>query len=422
MSVDLRVVFLHGCVFLLRVRGMVPSFSFYIRIVMRELRRIGRGKCVAMLVLAIVMNFVDAYPPGTVFNDGEYKALCGVFHASLDLWNASRESNLKLGAGLEISLSQALFGKESGGSIEDITESLPPEYNNAPHRGWMCGYCSHTEPAHPGKSITHDLMCLCTPGQYAEPFYGYYWLFGFRENGFKLCGKLRQEMGVDLRHGWYSEGRKKQAKGLDMSWKAVIMGCVNSWKNGNITGSPDLSEKLTRLNTTLQEFVSKLYKDDKRRPKLGGTHGDKKESDGTTEQHIHVRYRYCGEPRRGGGRPKRPWWKKMQDVLKKTKSQLFLEHSTPTLPEENEDDTEQGEGQEEDFETVEGGLESGTPEVIKSPKQGENITHTNGPTNSTIWSLNGTDNVNSTYPRLEYLRSSTTITRPLCLLSTSFLI
>ncbi|CCD17088.1 Variant surface glycoprotein [Trypanosoma congolense IL3000] len=387
---------------------------------MREPRMIVKGTCMIM-VLAMVVNLVHAYPPGTVFNDGEYKTLCPVFQASLDLWNATLNSEVKLSGGLKKALGQAIFGSASGGDMDSLKDELPKDYRNPGHRGRRCGLCRNKDSYFPGRSITHDIMCLCTPGKDAEPFYGYYWWFGYyyKANGFKLCGQLREEMGVDLSHGWYEEGTGKKANGLEKSWSAAVMGCVNSWRNSTKTANHSLEERLTKLKETLDIFTKKFFKDRNRWDKLGGFKEHSTESDGKDEKNIHVRYGPCGGS-------KTPWWKRLQDLLRKnTNEKLLIKPSAAMQAEGSEGEPEE----QEDEESLEeaGDMESGEPTTQEgSSQQGpiENGTQTmtQSRTNSTTSVVNTTGVGNSTYPRLEYLRSSTTITRPLCLLSASFLI
>ncbi|CCD14286.1 Variant surface glycoprotein [Trypanosoma congolense IL3000] len=395
----------------------------------REPRTIGKGMlAVVVVVMAMVIGGVVAYPPGSVFNDEEYKALCDVFQASLDLWNASRTSSKKLDNLLEKHLCQALFGKSSGGKVDDFKEILPQEYNDPGYRLYRCGYCDYNTETYPGKSITHDLMCLCTPGKDAEPFYGYYWwIFGYyhKENGFKLCGRLREEMGVDLSHGWYAHKGKHQAKGLENSWKTVTMGCFNGWKNSNKTANQTLEEKVKRLSETLDNFKKKGLKKVNGRYKLGGF-DEHNEADGSSEKHIHVRYGTCKYGRR-------PWWKKLEEVLQgKNPESLLFEHSV------NQPAAGQGTGTEDDEE--EGGIlmEEGKfpshPGMEEGPTsktegaQGVNATQTSVPINSTVIHLNSTrygtmDGAENYSAQYQMLRSSTSTHPPASwLLCATFLI
>ncbi|CCD16184.1 Variant surface glycoprotein, partial [Trypanosoma congolense IL3000] len=390
---------------------------------MWEQRRMGNG-IMAMVVSAIFMCIngvrggdVSDYKPGHNFNGAEHDVLCEVLKASADLWDASRKTDLKLDNGLEKSLGQALFGKESGGNLEDIKDTLPPEYNTAAHRELMCGWCHHKQPAHPGKSIPHDLMCLCTPGKYAEPFYSY-WFFKliFEETGFKLCGKQQQEMVKDKNDGWYVDGQDKKVVGLQKPWNTVIMGClkgsVNKTSISKDAEHKILQQKLKRLNTALQEFVNKMVQDNKGRPKFGGKHRDNTESDGKDEKSMHVRYRFCGGKKYGGGRSKTPWWQRLQNSLRMNEEQLIVSRQVTTQASGGSDETEDSEVDEtldaegEDFPPEE---DSNTHTVRTQDSNGSSthIPTTNSSTNITMGPLNTTEARNSTFPRIEYLRSNT---------------
>ncbi|CCD15154.1 unnamed protein product [Trypanosoma congolense IL3000] len=290
-------------------------------------------------------------------------------------------------------------------------------------RGSRCGGCHQEEKFYyPGSSITHDLMCLCTPGKAAEPFYGYYWwLFGYKANGFKLCGKLKEDMGVNLNHGWYSEGRKKEANGLEKSWKAVIMGCFNGWKNRNITGSQDLTEKLQKLTEAMTNFT-KILKQVNGMHKLGWTK-EHTPSDGTDEKRIHVHYNTCNGKRK-------PWWKRLNETLtSKTPEQLLVPRKTQSPS--SEPSEELNDGPEEELLEGFAGVEGSEPESFTadggsaSQVDTENATQMQGPTNSTestVIPLNATASGNSSHPRLEYLRSGSHINQPLLFLGAIFLI
>ncbi|CCD16816.1 unnamed protein product [Trypanosoma congolense IL3000] len=259
-------------------------------------------------------------------------------------------------------------------------------------------------------------MCLCTPGKYAEPFYSY-WFFKliFEETGFKLCGKQQQEMVKDKNDGWYVDGQDKKAVGLQKSWSTVIMGClkgsVNKTSISKDAEHKILQQKIKRLNTALQDFVNKMVKDDKGRPKFGGTHRDNTESDGKDEKSMHVRYRFCGGQKYGGGRSKRPWWQRLQNSLGKNQEQLIVSRQVTTQASGGGDGTEDS----EEDETLDAEGENFTPEkdsdthTVRTQDSNGNSTHnstTNRSTESTVIPLNTSASGNSTYPRLEYLRSN----------------
>ncbi|CCD13244.1 Variant surface glycoprotein, partial [Trypanosoma congolense IL3000] len=329
---------------------------------MRDTRIIGKekGKGVWWSLLLVThwgmgmkgVSGVYTYSSGTIFNGKEHDALCSVFQSGLDLWNASRNSDLKLASGLESALGQALFGKSRGGQLESIKEDLPQEYQNPGHRGQMCGRCWNSERYYPGRSITHDLLCLCTAGQYGRPYYGHFWLFGWhpKETSFKLCGKERANMVENENSGWHAKTyyKNQQAKDLDKTWRTVVWGCYNSWKSKAVQGSQNLEERLRALTGAMENFTNKLTIDRNKWHKLGGFE-EHTESDGSDERHIHVRYGPCNNARK-------PWWRRLQEALRgKTPSQLLLEPSVASSQVTRSEHEADGKGEEEDFSEMEEG-------------------------------------------------------------------
>ncbi|CCD11840.1 Variant surface glycoprotein [Trypanosoma congolense IL3000] len=282
-----------------------------------------KGVWVALLVMVMGMRRVSGsyedYENGHNFNGKEHEALCSVFKASADVWEASKGSPLTLDKNLEYGVRQALFGTYDGKIPERITEGLPAAYNthSLKYRGTRCGGCPGGDTNYfAGWSITHDLMCLCTPGYYSEPFY--YWILGFiyRETGFRLCGRKREDMVPDQYQGWYSYNGYKQAKGLHSSWKAVVLGCYNNRTKRRETKGHNLEEKVKKLSEATQHFTT-LLKQSGGRSKLGGFEKHHTESDGKDEKSMHVRYGACNDRRQ-------PWWKKLNEALMGKKPQELI--------------------------------------------------------------------------------------------------
>ncbi|CCD15340.1 Variant surface glycoprotein [Trypanosoma congolense IL3000] len=384
--------------------------------------RIRNGIMVMVTFMAMVREWVwgsvEDYESGYNFNGMDHDALCAVFQASADLWNASRNSDRRLTKGLEKYLGQSLFGNTGSRNLEAITDALPKEYNNhkISQRGVLCGTCKYREqPHYPGKSIPHDLMCLCTPGKYGEPFYGY-WFFGLisEDTGFKLCGKEKTDMVNNNHDGWYEDGKKKGKKGLEKPWKAVIWGCLNQWKNKVTTESQDLAGKVNKLIETMKNFTT-VVKESKGRSKLGGMHDHHTASDGKDEKSMHVHYDTCRGIRK-------PWWKKLNETLNgKNPEALLVDRSTTTPSEEGMEDTD---GESEFLEEVENTESEGPTPLAGSALQSNNGTQIQGPTNSTestVTPLNTSATGNSSHPRLEYLRSGSQINQPLLFPSAIFL-
>ncbi|CCD13098.1 Variant surface glycoprotein [Trypanosoma congolense IL3000] len=397
------------------------------------IRKIQLWMIVCFMVMGVVRAMVSRGPRGRPYRDGSdfngfhYDYLCDVFQATAELWEASMKSQKVPNDELQGALDKALFGNYGKRDIQEITETLPDDYKQLRNRKEWCGSCKNSERYYPGRSITHDLMCLCAPGYYGEPFYIYYWSFGwyYEETGYKLCHKGRTEMVNNQYEGWYAYKGYGQNKGLEKSWKTVVWGCLNNRKDKGVLGGQNIEEKLKKLNTTIWNFTG-ILRHANGRHKLGGYDDHYTASDGSDEKRIHVHYDTCDQL-------KKPWWKKLQEALEgKTETQLLVDRSTvtktqeplapppeekgetmltagddvPIIPPDNEVPTESTITPEEE----------GNGTQVMTPSDGLSNTSTKS-TGPTIRAMEGNHSAH-----FQYLRSSTTITRPLCLLSTSFLI
>ncbi|CCD15850.1 Variant surface glycoprotein [Trypanosoma congolense IL3000] len=400
-------------------------FLFGIEIGRMYPRRIGTSTWVA-IVLAITMVVKGVrggvYSDEWELNGVDHHHLCEVFKATAELWEASRQSEMKLDSGLEAALRQALFSNVGKKDLASITEAVPAAYRPAKpvHRGTWCGSCKNSERYYPGRSITHDLMCLCSAGYYGNPFYGFY-LFFFKETGFKLCGRERKDMIKDRHHGWYAYNGYGLTKGLDKPWRTIVWGCVNSREKTFGTGIQDLTAKVKKLSGAMKNFTA-ILKVVNGRYKLGGFQGHT-ESDGSSETNMHVLYDTCDDK-------KKPWWKRLNETLtSKTPEQLLVPRKTQSPSSEPSEELNDGPEEEllEGFAGEEGlEPESSTADGGSAPQvDTENATQIQGPTNSTestVIPLNATASGNSSHPRLEYLRSGSHINQPLLFLGAIFLI
>ncbi|CCD16327.1 Variant surface glycoprotein [Trypanosoma congolense IL3000] len=370
-----------------------------------------KGARVLMVVIGMVMEDVWAgvYKAGTTFNEKEHHSLCAVFQASAELWEASEKSDKVPNEDLKAGLRHALFGNTNKNNLNGITDRLPKVYQRPGHRGWRCGSCQNDDPYFPGSSITHDLMCLCTPGYYGEPYYAWFG-WSYWENGFTLCGKPRVDMIDNGYHGWYAYKSYRVFKGLNKPWKTAVWGCLKSRKSNAEHGSRNLTEKIDRLKVTMQNFTSTLKKVGGH-DKLGGFE-EHNEADGSDERHIHVRYGTCKYGRR-------PWWKKLKETLDGKKPEDLLV-SRPTneparRPGENPED-DLGEELSEEMEENEEDTEAEGHNITEdTAAQDANGTHTQGltdSTDSTVLPHDTEETESSTYPQFQYLRSNTPKTLP----------
>ncbi|CCD17455.1 Variant surface glycoprotein [Trypanosoma congolense IL3000] len=273
---------------------------------------------------------------GHNFNGEAHDALCKVFQASAELWEASQTPGKKLDNGLETGLLQALnqtlFGSSRVGTeqpLDGMNVTLPKEYHATSHRGDWCGKCNHgNTDLHPGSSIPHDLMCLCTPGYYSMPFYVWQWNFwyvrwDYRETNFTLCGRQRAEMVQDQYQGWYYWYKGYgQNEGLQKSWNAVVLGCYNNRTKPRRTEGHNLEEKIKKLSVAMREFTT-LLKQSGGHDRLGGFEGHHTPSDGSDETSLHVLYDTCDGKRK-------PWWKILNETLHKNHPHELVLNRTPT--------------------------------------------------------------------------------------------
>ncbi|CCD14830.1 unnamed protein product, partial [Trypanosoma congolense IL3000] len=166
-------------------------------------RRMGNGIMVMVMSMPVVKEWVwgsvEDHNEGYSFNGSEPDALCAVFQASADLWNASRNSDRRLTKGVEKYLGQALFGNTGSRKLETTTDALPKDYNN--HKisrcGVLCGTYKYREQAHyPGQYTPMTSCVSARRGNRGEPFYGY-WFFEliFEDTGFQALWKKKSGYG-----------------------------------------------------------------------------------------------------------------------------------------------------------------------------------------------------------------------------------
>ncbi|CCD15200.1 unnamed protein product [Trypanosoma congolense IL3000] len=158
-------------------------------------------------IVALVMSFGGLCATAAKFNAEEHDALCNVLVAAVELWDIEESPESELPSALKTAINQAIFGKEKGGNLEDLYEALPDVYEHPGDREQWCGKCSprYQRGPYPGKSIPHDLMCLCTPGKEGTPFprsSSWSRLLGWKR--ITLCGQRRWELIEEGHVGWYS--------------------------------------------------------------------------------------------------------------------------------------------------------------------------------------------------------------------------
>ncbi|CCD11706.1 Variant surface glycoprotein [Trypanosoma congolense IL3000] len=189
-----------------------------------------------MMFLVIVGMMMMALSGGSLgtgtsehHNHEEHATLCGLLGAAATLYNSGRA-----GEKLRKALGQVIFGKEDGGSLADLKRGFPEEYGKDGGRHNSCGECRHNNHDHyPGKSIPHDLLCLCTMGENGAPFNsgGHYSLCGVtgdrwgckaKERNTYYAGDGQHWDCTNQQNGqstWHHEKRKT-------AWQQVVQTCL----------------------------------------------------------------------------------------------------------------------------------------------------------------------------------------------------
>ncbi|CCD14896.1 unnamed protein product, partial [Trypanosoma congolense IL3000] len=178
-----------------------------------------------MVVIMVIVVTVGMATVGDNHNGKKHDTLCGLLSAAVSIFQSG-----KGGPVLRKALQRAIFGGESGAlSLKTLIETPPEEFKNPGRRANWCGACRYIGEAYPGKSIPHDLICLCTVGENGYPF---------KESSItKLCGLSATELGCSRDssprceagdgEGWSELSTGTSAKEhIDATWKTAVAKCL----------------------------------------------------------------------------------------------------------------------------------------------------------------------------------------------------
>ncbi|CCD11965.1 Variant surface glycoprotein [Trypanosoma congolense IL3000] len=206
---------------------------------------------VTMLVIVFAMGIgVGAENPKD-HNKDEHEALCSVLSLAVTLFESGQAGNK-----LQKALGWALFGSETGESnTASLLAAPPPEYHNPGNRQYSCGTCTHSDQNdYPGKSIPHDLVCMCTVGQGGYPF-----LEGY-EGTPTLCGKSAADLGCAQDAGkgchkrnvhWWTESNshnEQARKHVNATWNSVVKPCLGKLPSITLEEARDTLLKKLKVN------------------------------------------------------------------------------------------------------------------------------------------------------------------------------
>ncbi|CCD11726.1 Variant surface glycoprotein [Trypanosoma congolense IL3000] len=181
----------------------------------------------------------------TDHNEEAHKLLCSVLGAAVAKYNEVKDEESRE---LKIALGKTIFGNSGGSGRIHSNLPMPENYNtegdgkSKNNRKYLCGACDGE--THPGISATHDLVCLCTPGQMG-------WPISSTKQNEKLCGK-NQSTWVDVgsvEKGWYTgwniEEKDSGRDHIKKTWVGIVNECL---KGGDASN----------LEKALKTFVTKV--------------------------------------------------------------------------------------------------------------------------------------------------------------------
>ncbi|CCD12155.1 unnamed protein product, partial [Trypanosoma congolense IL3000] len=189
-----------------------------------------RGLMTVLLMIGV--TFVDG--GGKHYNNAEHDLLCDVLKAAVGLWQNRENRNGLLGR----ALAQTIFGTRD--RVEDVTNiKFPSVYTSPDYRLDWCGDCDDPSGPYPGRSISHDLICLCTVGGGGAPFnFGAETLCG-KKQGDLVCEGCTEpfHLAGGRDHGW--DGNQSGKQQLQNTWNKIVLACLTNGTNGNLKAALD---------------------------------------------------------------------------------------------------------------------------------------------------------------------------------------
>ncbi|CCD13947.1 Variant surface glycoprotein [Trypanosoma congolense IL3000] len=250
----------------------------------------------ALFIIGVV-NADDAQGSVKKDHNGEpYQALCKLLKIAVYEFVNKGDT---LPDPLKAALNKTIFGRKSGGTLEDLKD-LPqdyteggsarvnffgqpyedPGYYGAPHR-WS------------GYSAPHNLVCLCTKGENG-------WPVNNSGNQDTLCGETSDTLGAG-NEGW--TGSKTGQAQMRATWKEVVTHCLKGETGGDLKGA---------LGTFLGKLEHKPGDEaNPNRYQLGeGKPSNWSGCDGTSTQGVCVMYYNSTNPTKP-----QPWWVDLQKAI-----------------------------------------------------------------------------------------------------------
>ncbi|CCD17573.1 Variant surface glycoprotein [Trypanosoma congolense IL3000] len=257
---------------------------------------------VLFFVIVAIFGVANATADGEKdHNEAEYRALCGVLNAAVNELRSGLESHSEP---MRTALHRTIFGKDGGGSLDDLKSKLPGNYqlpDGYSTRPFFCGQPKqekvNDKESHalwPGHSAPHDLLCLCTAGDGGWP------LSASDAGKVKLCGKTLSDLGGEANLGWFRQ--QSGEKQIQATWTSVTRECLSG--NGAETS---LQSAMDAFKTKLKQNTSSSKHKDERL--LGeGKFGDY--PCGGSKQICVMYYNTTDNAKH------KPWWKELEEAIK----------------------------------------------------------------------------------------------------------
>ncbi|CCD13534.1 Variant surface glycoprotein [Trypanosoma congolense IL3000] len=191
------------------------------------------------ILMVMVVSCVMATVSQTDHNGEQHGILCGLLGAAVKKWKTTNHPGVKK------ALAQAIFGNKNGkGDPSELQFPFSKEYSE--NREVYCGKCQGNHDHYPGKSIPHDLICLCTVGSKGYPFV---------EHGSinQLCGKERKDLGCEYCgtssrgtvQEWSTSGNSKTH--LENTWNKIVKPCL---QKGDTVNADETLKKLAERRSS----------------------------------------------------------------------------------------------------------------------------------------------------------------------------
>ncbi|CCD12903.1 Variant surface glycoprotein [Trypanosoma congolense IL3000] len=236
----------------------------------------------------IVVGFADV--GSTNHNGDAHRALCDVLKAAVSELEDVKDSESPMKDALRKTIFGDISAAQTASRLEMPGEYTKPEKNDKENtRKMWCGTCgSGAQKHYPGESATHDLLCLCTPGQHGWPMKSFH--------GETICGQSHHTLGNGVSNKWWYTAwsdHDQEREHLNKTWSDIVVTCLHT-------------DDRIDLDTALRTFMETITKNKEHRLGEGGF-----DCDGKTGVGVCVFY--------PPGCTRKTWWHELEKAIPKHK-------------------------------------------------------------------------------------------------------